>query len=74
MMLELIDGLNQPDETFQERLTTKYSCQTPLCISVPDSMSVCDKKEVEETRTFTMNPEERPCFCPFIKPVTSSEP
>ena len=59
---------------FQESLTTKYSCQTPLCIDVPGGMSVCDKKEVEETRTFTMNPKERPYFCPFLNLVALSEP
>ena len=58
MMLELIDGLNEQDEMFQELLTTKYSCQTPLCIDVPGDISVCNKKEVEERRTFTMNPKE----------------
>jgi len=35
MMLELIDSLNELGEKFQEALTTKYSCQTPLCIDVP---------------------------------------
>jgi len=74
MMLELIGGLNEPDKTFQESHTTKYSCQTPLCIDVPGDISVCDKKEVEEMRTFTMNPKESPDFCPFLEPVALSEP
>jgi len=58
MMLELIDDLNELGETFQESRTTKYSFQTPLCIDVPGGISVCDKEEVEETHTFTMNPKE----------------
>ena len=57
MMVELVDSLNEPDERFQESLTTKYSCQTLLYIDVPGGVSVCDKKEVEKTRTFTMNPK-----------------
>jgi len=43
---------------FQESHTTKYSFQTPLCINVPGGVSVCDKKGVGKTRTFTMNPKE----------------
>jgi len=74
MMLELIDGLNEPDKTFQESHTTKYSCQTPLCIDLPGDISVYDKKEVEELRTFAMNPKESPDFCPFLEPVALSEP
>ena len=46
MMLELIGGLGEPAKRFQEWLTTKYSCQTPLCINVPDSISLYDKKEM----------------------------
>jgi len=59
---------------FQEPRTTKYSCQTPLCIDVACSVSVCDKKKVEETRTFAMNPKQGPSFCPFLKRVALSEP
>ena len=58
MMLELVDGLNESDKTFQESRTTKCSCQTPLYINVPGGMSVRDKKEVEQTHTFAMNPKE----------------
>ena len=46
----------------------------PRCIDVPGNINACDKKEVEETRTFTMNPKERPYFCPFLKLVALSEP
>ena len=49
--------MNEPDIIFQESLTIKYSCQTPLYIDVPGGISVCDKKEVEDMRTFAMNPK-----------------
>ena len=72
-MLELIDGWTSQTKRLQEWLTTKYSCQILLCINVPDSISLCDEG-VEKTRTFTMNPKERTCFCPLFKPVALSEP
>ena len=46
----------------------------PAVKSCQAVISACDKGEVEEKRTFAVNPQERARRYPLLKPVALSEP